>query len=269
MKKKSHNAPPAYSLHIDRVPHIRSRAHKVGRFVWDKVQFFLVSAGVFIIMYIGLNWQALLLNAEYAWNKYQGKESPLERLLEEQPQQPEKLLPAFPSWTPMRASQAQASVPRLNIEVHPPDMRIIIPRINQNLPVVGVKNENLVARKWDELEADIQKALRNGVIHYPGTALPGENGNIVITGHSSYYAWDPGRFKDVFALLHDVRLKDRIVVYFNQKKFVYEVTNRKIVLPKDVDVLATSPQEQLTLITCTPIGTNLKRLVLTAKLVEK
>ena len=64
-------------------------------------------------------------------------------------------------------------------------------------------------------------------------------------------------------------MSDRIVVYFNQKKFVYEVFNIKVVLPKDVDVLGPTPGEQLTLITCTPIGTNLKRLIVEARLVEK
>jgi sortase A len=50
---------------------------------------------------------------------------------------------------------------------------------------------------------------------------------------------------------------------------VYEVENIKIGLPEQVDVLGPASKEQLTLITCTPIGTNLKRLIVTARLVEK
>lgn len=232
-------------------------------FVWDKVQFVLVSIIVFAVIYVAMNWQALSLIGRHYWDVWRGFKSPLERLVAEKEEQPEKLGVA--------AGQIfnQISVPPLNLEIYPVDMRLIIPRINQNLPVVGVKNENLIARRWEELESDIQKALRNGIIHYPGTALPGDNGNVVVTGHSSYYAWDPGRFKDVFALLHDVKMGDKIVVYFNQKKFIYEVNKIKIVLPKDIDVLGPAPTEQLTLITCTPIGTNLKRLIVQAKLIEK
>lgn len=270
-----------YRLHIDATPsearrsinqaslvhRVEASAHssskKILSFLWDKIQFLLVSFFVFIIIYVVLNWQALSLNLTHYWNTWRGLKSPLERLVAEKEPAEEKLLTQVSNFTPSKL------IPPLNIEVYPADMRIIIPRINQNVPVVGVKNENLVARDWDKLEADIQKALRNGVIHYPGTALPGEGNNVVVTGHSSYYVWDPGRFKDVFALLHDVRMGDRIVVYFNQKKFVYEVDKIKVVLPKDVDVLGSAPREQLTLITCTPIGTNLKRLIVTAKLVEK
>lgn len=280
MRKKDKKS-DIYRLHIDAVPpeqhkthsihHVVHPLHVVSRkknkfwvFIWDKVQFIFVSLVVFVIIYVVLNWQALEMNMEYYWNAWRGFESPLAQLVEEKPKQPEKLLAIDTA-----GASAQNVIPSLNIEIYPPDTRLIIPRINQNLPIVGVKNENLIARKWEELEGDIQKALHNGVIHYPGTALPGDNGNIVLTGHSSYYVWDPGRFKDVFALLHEVKIGDKIIIYFNQKKFIYEVFNIKTVLPKDVDVLAQSPNEQLTLITCTPIGTNLKRLIVTARLVEK
>lgn len=252
--------------------HTISRAHAVHgavkhshlwTFIWDKIQFALVSIFVFMVIYVVLNWSALQANLVHYWNVWRGFESPLEELVAKKELEPEKLPIAS------RGAASEQKIPPLNLEIYPPEMRLIVPRINQNVPVIGVKNENLIAREWGELEADIQKALRNGVIHYPGTALPGDNGNVVITGHSSYYAWDSGRFKDVFALLHDVRVGDRIVIYFNQKKFVYEIANKKVVLPQDVDVLQPTRQEQLTLITCTPIGTNLKRLILEGKLVEK
>lgn len=214
-----------------------------------------------------MNWPAIELNIAHYWNVWRGVESPLERLVEKEAPPPEKFLTFRPGG--VTGAAAKTAIPTLNLEIYPPDMRLIIPRINQNVPVIGVKNENLVGRQWEKLEKDIQNSLRNGVIHYPGTALPGENSNVVLTGHSSYYAWDPGRFKDVFALLHDVQLGDRIVIYSNQRKFVYEVDRIKTVFPKDVDVLGRTPNERLTLITCTPIGTNLKRLIVEAKLVEK
>lgn len=268
MKKKSHrhSRQPAYRLHIDAVPHhnvmVRHRS-RAALWIWDKVQFVLVSAIVFIVIYVVLNWPAIQLNIVHYWNVWRGIKSPLEELVKERTAEPERLFLSD------RPAASVNSIAPLNLEIYPPDTRLVIPRINQNVPVVGVRNENLIARKWEELEADIQKALKNGVIHYPGTSLPGEGGNIVVTGHSSYYAWDPGRFKDVFALLHDVKMGDRIVMYFNQKKFIYAVENIKIVTPDKVDVLGPTNREQLTLITCTPIGTNLKRLILTAKLVEK
>jgi sortase A len=142
---------------------------------------------------------------------------------------------------------------------------VIIPRISKNVPVVTISSEALINRDWGKLEQQIQEALRDGVVHYPSTAFPDEEGNMVITGHSSYFTWDPGRFKDVFALLHDVQIGDKLYVYHDQNRYDYEVFDTKIVLPTQVDVLTQEGADRLTLITCTPVGTNLKRLVVLAR----
>lgn len=167
------------------------------------------------------------------------------------------------------ATQKASGIPPLTLDVAPDDNRLIISRINQNIPIVRVSSEKLLKRDWKGLEKEMQEALRDGVVHYPGTSLPGQDGNVVITGHSSYFPWDPGRFKDVFVLLHKVVVGDEIVVYYEQKKYIYEVSEIKTVLPQDISVLKQTPGDQITLITCTPIGTNLKRLIVTAKLVEQ
>ena len=165
--------------------------------------------------------------------------------------------------------EKRENIPSLHMDVTPLSTRLIIPRINQNVPVIRVSSENLINRNWVGLEKEIQTALQNGVVHYPGTALPGQNGNVVITGHSSYFPWDPGRFKDVFAILNDLVVGDKIIVYHNQKKIIYKVTEMKIVLPKDIEVLQKTDWEQLTLITCYPVGTNLKRLIVIAKPIDE
>ena len=131
-----------------------------------------------------------------------------------------------------------------------------------------ISSENLIRRDWQALEDEMQDALRSGVVHYPGTSVPGEPGNVAVTGHSSYFPWDPGRFKDVFALLHDVVEGDKILVYWDQKKYIYQVSEIDIVLPEDIEVLKQTPNDKLTLITCTPVGTNLKRLIIYAEPVE-
>ncbi len=159
----------------------------------------------------------------------------------------------------------KTQIPQLVLDVTPPDTRIVIPRINKNVPVVTVSSEALINRDWVKLEQEIQEALQGGVVHYPSTAFPDEEGNVVITGHSSYFPWDPGRFKDVFALLHDVQIGDKIYMYYNQQRYDFEVYETKVVLPNQVDVLTQEGENRLTLITCTPVGTNLKRLVVFAR----
>lgn len=156
-------------------------------------------------------------------------------------------------------------LPPLNKEIIPPGNRIILPRLGKNVPIVDVAEERLLKRDWTGLERDIQNALRDGVVHYPGTPDPDQSGNFVLTGHSSYFPWDPGRFKDVFAVLHNVVVGDQIIVYHEMKKFTYQVEESFVITPDQISVLGDSGDDRITLITCTPIGTNLKRLIVVAK----
>lgn len=241
-------------------PKTKKSYNRISETIWNFLQLISTAGLIFAIAFIAMNWSAYQVILEKRWSDFWGltDNSTLVKIASDR-QFSQDLLPAgsdqfFPN-----------TIPDLNIEVAPSDTRIIIPRINKNVPVVPVSVRNLIRRDWGALENDIQNALRGGVVHYPGTALPGEAGNVVITGHSSYFPWDPGRFKDVFALLHDLRVNDRIVVYHDQVKHIYQITNVKVILPEQVEVLNQGGSERLTLLTCTPIGTNLKRLVIEAK----
>ena len=156
-------------------------------------------------------------------------------------------------------------LPPLNKEIIPPGNRIILPRLGKNVPIIDVPEERLLKRDWNGLERDIQNALRDGVVHYPGTPDPDQSGNFVLTGHSSYFPWDPGRFKDVFAVLHNVVVGDQIIVYHEMKKFTYQIEESFVITPDQISVLGDSGDDRITLITCTPLGTNLKRLIVVAK----
>lgn len=229
----------------------------------DAARQIIASAIILVIGFFLLNFSAYKQIIQSKWERFTGTqtESPLTEITEiNRTVYTQEVLAA--SGDP---DVQKKQIPALNLEIAPSDNRIIIPRIDQNIPIARVSSESLIKRDWDALEKEMQDALQNGVVHYPGTSLPGQTGNIVITGHSSYFPWDPGRFKDVFALLHDVVVGDRIVVYYEQDKYLYEVIETKIVLPKDIEVLKQTPQDRLTLITCTPVGTNLKRLIVSAK----
>lgn len=229
----------------------------------DAARQIIASAIILVIGFFLLNFSAYKQIIQSKWEKFTGTEteSPLTEITEiNRTVYTQEVLNA--SGDP---DVQKKQIPALNLEIAPSDNRIVIPRINQNIPIARVSSASLIKRDWDALEKEMQDALQNGVVHYPGTSLPGQTGNVVITGHSSYFPWDPGRFKDVFALLHDVVVGDRLVVYYEQDKYLYEIIETKVVLPKDVEVLKQTPEDQLTLITCTPVGTNLKRLIVSAK----
>lgn len=137
-----------------------------------------------------------------------------------------------------------------------PNNEIIIPKINVTAPLVFVNTTN---------EAEVLVALRGGVVHYYGTALPGENGNSAFFGHSSNDWWEPGNYKFVFVLLEKLTVGDTYEIHYNSRKYVYKVTQTKVVEPNDLSVLNQTDKPTSTLITCTPPGTALKRFVVFAE----
>ncbi|HUD11392.1 MAG TPA: class D sortase [Candidatus Saccharimonadia bacterium] len=133
---------------------------------------------------------------------------------------------------------------------------ISIPKINVDAPV------NYLASIQ---ESDIETSLQTGVVHYGDTALPGQAGNVAIFGHSSNDWWEPGNYKFVFVLLDKLAPGDNITIDYQSKRYVYQVTNSQVVNPTDISVLDPTSTPTLSLITCTPPGTSLRRLVVTAK----
>ncbi|PIR52202.1 hypothetical protein COU77_01640 [Candidatus Peregrinibacteria bacterium CG10_big_fil_rev_8_21_14_0_10_49_16] len=150
--------------------------------------------------------------------------------------------------------------------VGPPYNRLIIPKLNLNVPIAIPPSDALLAEDWEKLEMDIQKSLEDGVVHYPGTARPGQAGNFFVTGHSSYYPWAPGDYKSVFAKLQLLNEGDEYWVYYNGDRFRYKIFEKQEVKPSNVSVLDQPLAKRIsTLMTCTPTGTTLRRLILTAQ----
>ncbi len=148
--------------------------------------------------------------------------------------------------------------------------RLIIPKIGVNAPIVlSEKGLNaLKGQDWTTLEREIQDGLKRGIVHYPGTAEPGEKGNVFLTGHSSNVFWEKSEYNSVFALLPRLDVGDDIYLFSDQERFHYRITEKKEVSPKDISVLEQGDGKELSLMTCTPVGTRLKRLIVKAELIQ-
>jgi sortase A len=105
--------------------------------------------------------------------------------------------------------------------------------------------------------------LTKGVAHMNGTALPGEKGNVFIYGHSSSEIKSP--YDKIFAKLNDLTDGDKIEIKYKGKKVSYTVSGKKIVEKDDMSVLEQTDERILTLMTCWPLGTSDKRLIVIAK----
>ena len=107
------------------------------------------------------------------------------------------------------------------------------------------------------------ETMMRGFWHFPTSVYPGELGNSVIIAHRFQYL-PPA--KNTFFNLDKVRVGDNVILQGEGGEYTYIVTNIKEVNPNDTSVLMQTEDYRVTLITCTPLWTNHKRLVVTAKL---
>ena len=138
--------------------------------------------------------------------------------------------------------------------------RMIIPKINVDAPVVyGVSPDH----------ASQMKAMEKGIAHFAiagASAVPGQAGNAVFAAHSSNDAFASGDYKFVFAQNEKLAKDDVIYMHYQGKRYTYAVTKTEVVMPNEVSkVQIQTDKPTLTLISCVPLGTAEKRLLIFAE----
>jgi sortase A len=134
---------------------------------------------------------------------------------------------------------------------------IVIPKIGANAKV----QPNINAAD-EKIYLD---ALNKGVAQALGTAFPGEGGHIFLFAHSTDYFWNVGSYNAIFYLLYKLQKNDEVNLFYKGQRYVYQVIGSEVVDPSQVQYLTRKTnREFLTLQTCWPPGTTLKRLLIFA-----
>ena len=132
---------------------------------------------------------------------------------------------------------------------------LYIPKIKAYSPII------LGVDPWNETE--YKEKLKQGVAQAKGSALPGETGSYLFA-HSSDYPWNITRYNTAFFKLNELKKGDKIYIHHNNTIVTYMVTDTKEIWTNEIKYLS-DIKSDLTLQTCTPIGTDLKRLLVFAK----
>lgn len=139
-----------------------------------------------------------------------------------------------------------------------PEFSIVIPKI--------AANANVIPNVNPANEREYLKALKQGVAHTLGTSYPGDGGHIFLFAHSTDYFWNVGTYNAVFYLLYKLQVGDEVDMFYKGKRYLYKVESTKIVNPSEVQYLTRKTDyELLTMQTCWPPGTTLKRLLVFAR----
>jgi sortase A len=152
-----------------------------------------------------------------------------------------------------------AAPPPISITPVNTDFAIIIPKLDVNAVIA----QDVNAANYDEYNA----ALKKGAAHALGTVYPGQDGNSYIFAHSTLNFWEIGRYNAVFTLLRKLELGDLIVTFYQGQRYDYTVTEKHILDANDIRYITPKADgRQLTLQTCDPPGTALRRLIIIAKM---
>ena len=136
-------------------------------------------------------------------------------------------------------------------------LAIVIPKIHAWAPII----KNVDAWNKDEYA----EKLKMGVAHAKGTPLPGEKGVSLLFAHSSDFPWNITRNNIAFFKLNQLKKGDNLFVFENGKRKEFVVEKTEEVYPKEIEFLNDKNNTYLVLQTCTPIGTDWKRLLVFAK----
>jgi LPXTG-site transpeptidase (sortase) family protein len=173
----------------------------------------------------------------------------------------EPLVPAEAAPAPVYGgTDAQAHVmpvlSRAPITQPLPARRIVIPSIGVESKVIqlGTKLDRRGQIAWETAPFAVGQ--------HKGLAGPGQNGNMVLSGHIS----SPNEGA-VFHRLPDLKVGEGVIVATDERQFLYRVVETKVVSPDEVSVMDHTSDATATLITCVPDRVYSHRLVVTAHLV--
>jgi sortase A len=123
-------------------------------------------------------------------------------------------------------------------------IRLQLPAIHVDAPVV---------------QGDGWEQLKKGVGQHVGSVNPGQRGNLVLSAHNDI-------FGEIFRELDRLRPGDLIILHTNQRSYTYIVVDSKVVSPTAVEVLESTAQPSVTLISCYPYLVDNLRIVVIARL---
>ncbi len=135
---------------------------------------------------------------------------------------------------------------------------LYLPRSSQSLPLI-------FSNTFDDQY--IQTQLQHGAVVLPFGPNFGEQGNIVITAHSTGpAAFGPYRF--AFSELANLQTGDHVLIKTIAADYTYQVFSQQIIWPHELDQLPRDDRPTLTLVTCWPLWTDFKRLLVNAILTK-
>ena len=134
------------------------------------------------------------------------------------------------------------------------------------IPSIGV--QALVSNPQSKDISALDQALMAGAVRYPETARLGEDGNVLLFGHSSHLPVVHNKAYKAFNDIQNLKVGDPIFVIGDKKVYTYAVENVASASVDTGEIPLSRTGAKLTLVTCDNFGTKADRFIVTAHLVN-
>lgn len=138
--------------------------------------------------------------------------------------------------------------------------------VNIEIPVIELKT--LISNPTTTNIGVLDTWLLKGAVRYPTSAKLGEDGNVVLFGHSSYLPVVHNPAYKAFNAIQKLKPGDVIIVSSSREAYTYQVRTVTKESIKDAAIPLSVDGRVLTLSTCDSFGTKADRFVVTADFVE-
>jgi LPXTG-site transpeptidase (sortase) family protein len=156
----------------------------------------------------------------------------------------------------------------MDFNILPPTNRVVVPSLNIDVPLV----DSLYKNDVDFSQGDFAVELKSGVVKYPTTPDPGQEGNTLIFGHTSQEFWEKNPYGTIFSSMPKLQAGDIIQLIWQGNLYEYKVVDKVIRTPKEVNTEYMKRQNQgkqfVTLMGCYPLGRTDKRMMVIAERVN-
>lgn len=234
------------ALRSERRTRRAGRSTSIKRLVQTIASFVVAAGFLFLVISAPAQWERLKFSIGQGLNVASHE---ISQLLNLNDFSPAGFLAHVPDSTAVNGS----------VDIH---SRVEIAENELALPSIGVKAPVL----WNVPLDDSLNGLQQGVVQAEESVVPGEAGRTFVVGHSAGYWWQNNPWTKVFSLLDQVEPGDSVFIARDGQVYEYTVTREEVVKPSDVHVVRdeTLTTNQLVLMTCTPVGTTLNRLIVIA-----
>lgn len=231
--------------------------YKLNKKQWELVKVYIF---IFTLLFIAVNWDSV--SWMFSYHEISGIVYDFFN-----PYPDSKLLVSasdirLPAIQTAEAATVAPSAPAQPVKTYPYSTK----DNSLEIPAIGIETALVIGENTDvpTLERDLDK----GAVIYPGSVSPGQNGQMVVLGHSAPPGWPHIKHDWVFSDVQKLKPGDEITMYFNNRQYVYKVTDTKII-KRGQEVGGdglTGKNNILTIVSCWPPGKDYQRIAVYAQL---